>query len=148
MPDMTRTFGRRSFLSGLGLVAVPILAACGGAAPTNTPAPAAKPTEAPKSAAAAPTTVPAAATTAPAAAATKPAAAATTGPAPPPAAAAAPTTAAAATTAPAKPAAEATKPAAAPAPTAAPKYTAGGANVKDVVFWHVLTGPQADGMTK
>src|SRR5206468_3620507 len=57
--------------------------------------------------------------------------------------------AAAAATKPAA-AAEPTKPAAAPAPaaTAAPKYSAGGASAKDVVFWHVLTGPQLDGITK
>src|SRR5262245_30575939 len=91
---------RRSLLKGALATAGVLLAACAPAAPpTNTPAPA-KPTEAPKPAAAEPTTPPAA-------------------PAAPPAPAAAPTTtpAAAATTAPtaaAKPA-EPTKPAAAPA---------------------------------
>jgi ABC-type glycerol-3-phosphate transport system substrate-binding protein len=46
---------------------------------------------------------------------------------------------------PAKPT-EAPKPA--PTPTPAPKYSAGGAAVPNVVFWHTLTGPLADGLTK
>jgi multiple sugar transport system substrate-binding protein len=95
-------------MSAAIVLAGPLLAACGQAAPTPAPA---KPTEAPKPAAAspAPTTAPAAPTTAPAAAATSaPAAAATK-----PAAAASP---AAATTAPAAPAAGGA-PTATPAPS-------------------------------
>src|SRR5688500_15121550 len=90
-----RQLSRRRMLALAGLSAgLPVLAACGGAttpspapkpaepkpptaaaAPTNTPAAAAKPTEAPKPAAAEPTKPAAAATTAPtAAAAAKPAA--------------------------------------------------------------------------
>lgn len=124
MRDVTR---RQLILAGGATVGAAVVAACGGAtSPTSAPT---KPTEAPKPVAAA--------TTAPAggAAATKPAATVTTAPS------------SAATTAPAKPAV-ATKPAAAPAPTAAPKYSPGGAAAKDVVFWHVLTGPQLEGITK
>jgi ABC-type glycerol-3-phosphate transport system substrate-binding protein len=125
---------RQLILVGGATAASALLAACAAATPTAAPA---KPTEAPKPAAPAPATA-AAPTTAPAAAA------------------GAPTTAAAATTAPAKPTeapakpAEPTKPAAAaaPAPTAAPKYSPGGAANPNVVFWHVLTGPLAEGMNK
>jgi peptide/nickel transport system substrate-binding protein len=104
-----RSLGRRRLLigAGLGFLGTGLLAACSAPPPTPTTAPA-KPTEAPKPAAAAPTTAPAKPTEAP-----KPAAGApTTAPA-----AAAPTVAPAAapTTAPAAP----TKPAAAAASPAA-----------------------------
>src|SRR5262245_51997268 len=113
MGIVSKVFARRRFLLvGAGVVGTAIVAACGGtAAPTAVPA---KPTEAPKPAAAEPTKPAAApaATSAPAAAATTaPAAAATTAPA---AAAAAPTTAAAA--APTQAAA-----AGAPSPTSTPR---------------------------
>lgn len=86
---------RRKFLIRIGaLGATALISACGGAPPTNTPAPAPKPADAPKPAAPAPAAEP-----------TKPAAPAAAAPA------------AAATTAPAKPAEAppAAKPAAAPA---------------------------------
>ncbi|MCC6627302.1 MAG: extracellular solute-binding protein [Chloroflexi bacterium] len=88
-----RSLSRRRLLGLLAVSAAPLAAACSGLAP----APAAKPTEAPKPAAAAPTTAPAAAKPTEAPAAAKPTAAAV-----------APTTAAAAA-----------KPTTAPAPAAA-----------------------------
>jgi ABC-type glycerol-3-phosphate transport system substrate-binding protein len=111
---------RRKFIGfSFGIVGTAVLAACGGAAsPTAAPA---KPTEAPKPAAAAPTTAPAAAPAATAA----PAAAATTAPA------------AAATTAPA--AAASTAPAAKPA-AAAP---ATGGKTIEIDYWHRSTGDAA-----
>ncbi|HZR00886.1 MAG TPA: hypothetical protein VFC93_18945 [Chloroflexota bacterium] len=131
------TTGRRTFLKGLGTLAVPILAACGGAAsPTAAPTTApAKPTEAPKPAA---TTAPAA-TSAPAAAATTAPAAATK-----PAAAGAASPAAGATTAPAgataAPAgAAATQPAGAPAAAGGPApKTKSGASLKILLWSHFV----------
>ena len=91
MDSRNRVFARRRFLTWTGFAvgmaaAMPMLQACGGAAPTTAPTAAPKPTEAPKPAAAEPTKPAAAApTTAPAAAPTTAptqAAAATTAPAP------------------------------------------------------------------
>jgi peptide/nickel transport system substrate-binding protein len=109
--------GRRRFLSAgaAGLAAIPLVAACGGAAAPTAAPPAAKPAESKPATAA--TTAPAAATTAPAAGATAPAAGATAAPA-------------AAT----KPAAGATTaPAASPAAQTAAKPAAGGGRITIVM---------------
>jgi ABC-type glycerol-3-phosphate transport system substrate-binding protein len=109
-----------------------VLAACGGA-PLPTPAvptvPPAKPTEAPKPAAAATTAPAAGATTAPAGAATKPAAAATTAPA-----------AGAAATKPAAAAGAAAAPTTAPVPTAVKPVTLGPGQI--LLRMHSRTGSE------